>query len=163
MFRRLNIAGMAVLVILLATTFVFAQAEFPASPPADGRHKFQKPPPRRPLWQNQRLIDLLDLSTEQVSELREHEFLSRAEMIEIRAEVEQAQLQLDIAFSAETFNAEDVREAARALSEVHACQLMHEIDNRIWLHTQLTSEQMRMFKECGRKKLSDTAPHAGAR
>ena len=98
------------------------------------------------LWQNQKMVDALELSDAQVAKLREADFAMRAKAIDIHAERQRLELKLQQAFTADPLNDAQIMDLARQLADVNGQKTMQRVESRLALHKILTADQLKKLQ-----------------
>ena len=150
---RKTCAGMvAIMMVALLLAVGTIPSTAGASPWADARGRkgdmFGKGRHRTALglWQNQQMVEHLELSQEQIQKLRDADFTSREKRLELKSRLEQLRLQMDKAFSAEGADRNTVRQLAQKSAGVKGQIFVLQIEDRLTLESILTSDQVRKLK-----------------
>ncbi len=98
------------------------------------------------LWQNQQLVDQLGLSEEQVRRLRDADFASRENRLELKTRHDQLGLQMDKAFSHEASDHKAVRQLAQEMAGIKGQMFVQQIEDRLTLRTILTPDQIKKLE-----------------
>jgi len=116
----------------------------------DGHHGFGKMAgmQRGPcgMWQNQKMVNALELTDDQVVKLRDADFAMRARAIDLGAEKERLELKLQQAFTASELDEAAVMGLARQLADVKAKQTMARVETRLAAHKILTADQLKKMQ-----------------
>ena len=98
------------------------------------------------LWQNQQLIEQIELTEEQVQRLRDADFSSREKQLELRTRKDQLQLQMVKLFSHKKRHSKAVRQLAQKIADIKGQIFVHQVEDRLMLETILTSDQIMKLK-----------------
>ena len=141
--------GTAVMVFLITVCFIPAMAG--AAAPGDGRHDkgFDRPDHHGPvlgIWRNLQMVENLELTKEQVKQLREADFAFREKHLVLKAEIDRLRLQMDRAFSDDSVNDTAVLQLAKQISDVKGKLFVQNIESRLALGKLLNADQIKKMK-----------------
>lgn len=149
-------AGTGVLV-LLVTTVLFTVSIVPSAigaPPGEGSKgqwgsgKQGQRHHRTPLgvWRSQQAIEQLELTEEQVRQLRDADYSSREKRLVLKNERDQLQLQMDKAFSQDATDKKAIRQLAGKVADVQGKMFVEKTEDRLNLESILTSAQIQKLE-----------------
>ena len=141
-------AGIGVMVLLITVCFVPAMAG--AFAQRDRGKGFDgKGPHRLPLgiWRNPQMVEKLQLTDQQVDQLRDLDFNHREKQLASKAELDSLRLQMDKAFTAKNVDKAAVRQAAEKVADVKGSIFVEKIDSRLAFEEILTAEQIDTLKQ----------------
>ena len=98
------------------------------------------------IWRNPKLVQVLELSEEQVKELRDADFASRENCLELTAELDSLHLEMDKAFSENSVDRKTVLALAKQISDVKGKLFVQKIEARLTVGKILTKDQITMLK-----------------
>jgi Spy/CpxP family protein refolding chaperone len=98
------------------------------------------------IWRNPQLVQALELSDEQVGQLKEADFDYREERMSLRAELDGLRLQMDKAFSGDTADDTQVRSLAEKISVVKGKLFVQKIEARLMIAKLLNADQISKLK-----------------
>ena len=145
----------SIMVLVLAAFFMAAGA-LPAMAGASAktavwhkgpmeRHKHHSPP--LGIWQNPQMVQKLELTEAQIKRLRDADFTSREKRLELKAQLDRLDLQMEKAFSADTVDQKTVLELAGKISDVRGRLFTHRIESRLVMGKILNADQMNKLKQ----------------
>ena len=148
-----------VMVLLITANFIPAIAG--AFRPGEGRQgkEFDMKDLYRPvlgIWRDPQMIQALELSTEQVKQLRDADFAFREKFLVLRSQLDRFHLEMDKAFSGDAVDDTAVRSLAQKISDVKGEMFIQKIEARLAVGKLLKVEQFQKLKlyEMHRKKQS---------
>jgi len=117
------------------------------------------------VWNNPETVEELGLSDEQVGKLKEADFSMKENHLELRAQLNRLNLEMEKAFSEKTINDAQVLELANKMNEIRNQLFMDRVESRLKMTKILTAEQLekletlqpgpygdgRKFGKCDRK------------
>jgi len=133
----------------LSAAFLLVAA-FPRVPTASAQ-PLQVPPGR--WWQRPEVIEELGLTPDQQAKIDSVTLEHARTMIDLKATVEKAELNLRVVADAEPFNAEKVREAFRALVDARSRLEAERFEMLITVRESLNGVQWQKLKEMARERL----------
>lgn len=98
------------------------------------------------IWRNPKLVQILELSKEQVKELRDADFISRENCLELKAELDSLHLKMDKAFSEDSVDKKAVLSLAKQISDAKGKLFVQKIEARLTVGNILTKDQITMLK-----------------
>lgn len=98
------------------------------------------------IWRNPKLVQILELSEEQVKELRDTDFISRENCLGLKAELDSLHLKMDKAFSEDSVDKKAVLSLAKQISDVKGKLFIQKIEARLTVGNILTKDQITMLK-----------------
>ncbi len=108
------------------------------------RHRHHRPP--LGIWQDPGMIQKLDLSEAQVQKLRDADFASREQRLELKARLYRLELQMEKAFSDDTVDQKTILKLAEKITEVRGGLFIQNIESRLAVGKILNAEQMDKLK-----------------
>lgn len=137
--------------VLLITAFfipTFAGAFTPGDHKSD-RGFGMKRNHRSPLgiWQNQKMIQELGLTDQQIKELREADFAHREKRLQLKSKLDGLRLEMEKLFSIESVNETEVLQLAQRISDQKGKLFVQKIESRLGVRKLLTAEQLKKLKE----------------
>ena len=117
------------------------------------------------VWNNPKIVEDLGLSDEQVGKLKDADFTLKENHLELRAQIDQLNLEMEKAFSEKPINDSQVLELANKMNEIRSRLFIDRVDSRLKMTKILTEEQLeklealqagpygdgRKFGKCDRK------------
>ena len=98
------------------------------------------------IWRNPELVQILELSEEQVNELRDADFTSRENCLELKSELDGLHLKMDKAMSKATVDEKAVLLLAKQLSDVRGKLFARKIKARLAAEKILNEDQVYKLK-----------------
>lgn len=148
-------AGIGVLVLLITICFVpamagaFAQGNGERGKGFDGRGQHRSP---LGIWRNPQMVEKLQLTDQQIDQLRDLDFAHREKQQASKAELDSLRLQIDKAFTGDTVDKTAVRQTAQKIADVKGSMLVEKIDSRLALEEILTADQVDILKQMGMER-----------
>lgn len=146
-FKKTMGAGVA-LVLMAACFFPAIAGAFPAGDPmkdkVDGRKGHRRPV--LGFWRNVQLIQKLELTDEQVKQVREADFSFREKHLAVRFQLDGLRLQMDKAFSADTVDRAVVRQLAEKIADIQGQLFVLDVESRLALAEMLNKDQIDKLK-----------------
>ena len=141
--------GTGVMVLLITVCFIPAIAG--ASAPGDGRQDkgFDKKDHRQPalgIWRDPQMVKKLELTIEQVKQLRDADFVFREKHLELKAQLDSFRLQMDKAFSDDIVDNTAVLVLAEKISDVKGKMFIQKIETRLAVGKLLNADQIKKLK-----------------
>ena len=99
------------------------------------------------IWRSPQLVEKLELTDEQINQLREADFNAREKCLEARAQLDQLRLQMDKAFSQEGIDQAGVRQLSRQMAEVKGRLFIQEVESRLAVSRILDANQINMLRQ----------------
>ncbi len=139
--------GLVVLLITACLTPVIAEAFAPGY----GKHEkgFDRKDPHRPvlgIWRDPQMVQKLELTAEQVEQVRDADFTIREKKIELKAQLDSLRLQMDKAFSDDIVDDTAVLALAERISEVKGKLFIQKIEARLTFGKLLNTAQINKLK-----------------
>lgn len=143
-----------IMVLLMATAFIAvgiipAMAGTGAS--ADvwqerplGRHKHH--PPALGIWRNPQLVEELELTREQISQLRDADFTTLEKRLKLKGQLDGYRLQLDKAFSDDSVDGKAVHQLAEKIAGIKGDLFVQDVVSRLTLGEILSANQLDKLK-----------------
>ncbi|MCU0614947.1 MAG: Spy/CpxP family protein refolding chaperone [Desulfobacterales bacterium] len=94
------------------------------------------------MWDNPKVVEELGLTDEQVGELKEADLAMKENHMELRSQLNELNLEMDIAFSEKTVDDSKVIELANKISEIRNQLFMDRVESRLKMTKILTAEQL---------------------
>jgi len=94
------------------------------------------------VWNNPKTVEELGLSDEQVGKLKEADFSMKENHLELRAQLNQLNLEMEKAFSEKATNDSQVLELANKMNEIRSRLFMDRVESRLKMTKILTAEQL---------------------
>ena len=138
-------AGIRVMVLLITICFVpamagaFAQGSGERGKGFDGKGQHRSP---LGIWRNPQMIEKLQLTDQQVNQLRDLDFAHREKQQVLKAQLDSLRLQMDKAFTDESVDKATVRQTAEKMADVKGSLFVEKIDSRLALEEVLTADQV---------------------
>ena len=141
--------GTGVMVLLITVCFIPAIAG--ASAPGDGRQDkgFDNKDHRQlalGIWRDPQMVQKLELTTEQVKQLRDADFVFREKHLELKAQLDSFRLQMDKAFSDDIVDNTAVLALAEKISDVKGKMFIQKIETRLAVGKLLNADQIKKLK-----------------
>jgi len=138
-------------VMALLITVCFIPAMAGASAPGEGRQYrgFDMKGHHRPalgIWRNPQMIQKLELTENQVKQIKDTDFTFREKRLELKSQLDGLRLKMEKAFSDETVVESDVLELAQKISDVKAKLFIQDIESRLALGKVLNADQIKKLK-----------------
>lgn len=151
MRKRMNKkAGVGVMVLLITICFVPAMAGAFAQGNGESGKGFQgKGQHRSPLgiWRNSQMIEKLQLTDQQVDQLRDLDFAHREKQQALKAQLASLRLEMDKAFTEDNVDKASVHQTAEKMADVKGSMFVEKIDSRLALEEMLTADQVAKLKQ----------------
>ena len=141
--------GHFLIVLIITICLSPAMAEsFPKESPRPGMNFDQTghPPPPLGIWQNHKIVEKLELTKEQVSQLRDEDFSFREKALGLEAELGGLFLKMEKAFSDDIVDHGIVLKIAKNISDVKSKLFIQAIEERLMLEKLLNADQMEKLK-----------------
>jgi len=124
----------------------------PLAPPCPGGVQRGEPqgPHLSALWQDQQLVETIELSDDQVKALRELDFTYREDCLVVRADLEKARLALRRAFAEETLDEKAIEKTAQEIADLKGKLFVLRVRNRLDVHDLLEPKQLQELREIRR-------------
>jgi len=143
-------AGIGVMVLLITICFVPAMAgAFAQGSGERGKGFDRKGQHRSPLgiWRSPQMIEKLQLTDQQVDQLRDLDFAHREKQQALNAQLGSLRLQMDKAFTDDNVDKATVRQTAEKMADVKGSMFVEKIDSRLALEEILTTDQVDMLEQ----------------
>jgi len=143
-------AGIRVLVLLVTVCFVpamagaFAQGSGERGKGFDGKGQQRSP---LGIWRNTQMVEKLQLTDQQVDQLRDLDFAHREKQQALKAKFESLRLQMDKAFTDDNMDKASVRQTAEKMADLKGSMFVDKIDSRLALEEILTTDQIDKLKQ----------------
>lgn len=147
--------GRNIMVLVLAAFFM-AAGSLPAVAGASakaavwhkgGMEKHRHHRPALKIWQDPEMVQKLELTEAQIKKLRDADFTSREKRLELKAQLDRLDLQMEKAFSADTVDQKTVLKLAEKISDVRASLFIQRIESRLAMGKIINTEQMNKLKQ----------------
>jgi Spy/CpxP family protein refolding chaperone len=102
-------------------------------------------PPALCIWKDQQAITQLEITEEQVQQLREADFAAREKRLALKTQLSRLRLQLDKAFSQETPDKKAIRQLAEKVAGIKGQMFVQKTEERLDLGSILTTEQIKQL------------------
>jgi len=141
--------GTGVMVLLITVCFTPAIAGAFLS--GDGKHEkgFDMKDRHRPalgIWRNPQMVQKLELSVEQVKQLRDADFTFREKMLELKAQLDSLRLQMDKAFSDDIVDNTAVLSLAEKIAGLKGKMFIQKIEVRLEVGRLLSADQINKLR-----------------
>ncbi len=141
--------GTGLIVLLTAVCFIPAVAG--AFTPGGGRQEkgFGGKgihPPALGIWRNPQMVQQLEITEEQIKELRDADFTSREKRLALRAQLDGLRLHMEKAFSEDEVDPAAVRATAEGIADLKGKLYMQHIESRLALRKILTADQIKELR-----------------
>ena len=141
--------GKGVAVLLITVCFIPAIAGAFAA--GDGKHDkgFDRKDHHRSalgIWCDPQMVQKLELTTEQVKQLRDADFVFREKHLELKAQLDSFRLQMDKAFSDDIVDNTTVLALAEKISDVKGKKFIQRIETRLAVGKLLNADQIKKLK-----------------
>jgi Spy/CpxP family protein refolding chaperone len=110
----------------------------------NGGQPHPMPPP--PIWRNQKIIEALTLTQEQISTLKDADFAFREKSLELKAPLDKLHLQMEKAFSAEPVDKFAVIGLAQKMADLQGKRFIQDIEYKLTIEGVLTADQLKKLK-----------------
>lgn len=139
-------------IIFLLTALCFIPAMAGAFTPGDGRQGkgFGRDGSHRPalgIWRNPQMVQNLELTLEQVKQLRDADFTFREKRLGLKAELDRLRLQMEKAFADESVDPQAVLSTAEKIADLKGKMFMLGIESRLSLRKLLNADQIENLKQ----------------
>jgi Spy/CpxP family protein refolding chaperone len=95
------------------------------------------------IWRDQKMVENLGLSGDQVKKLTDMEYGCREKQLQIQSRIEMLQLQMDKAFSSDKVEDGEVLKLAKEISGLRGEQYVQKIESKLAVRKILTPDQMK--------------------
>mgnify|MGYP003702811113 CR=1 FL=1 len=162
--------GMIAIILLISVCFIPAIAG--AFAPEDGKQdkEFDRKDHHRPalgIWRDPQMIQELELTKEQVKQLRDADFAFREKRLALKAQLDSLRLQMDKAFSDDVVDDTALLTLAEKISDVKGKMFIQTIETRLAVGKLLNADQIKKLKlydmypkkqrrGSGKKQISDS-------
>ncbi len=141
--------GIGVMVLLITVCFIPAMAG--AFTAEDGKHDkgFDRKDRHKTalgIWRDPQMVQKLELTTEQVKQLRDADFVFHEKHLELKAQLGRFRLQMDKAFSDDIVNNTAVLALAENISDVKGKLFIQKIETRLAVGKLLNADQIKKLK-----------------
>ncbi len=144
-----KIFGSFFIVLLITICLSPAMAEsFPQKNPMPGM-KFEQTghhPPILGIWQNPKIVEKLELTKDQIKQLREEYFTFREKALGLKAGLDGLHLKMEKAFSNDIVDHEAVLKIANSIADIKGKLFINVIESRLMLGKLLNTDQMQELK-----------------
>jgi Spy/CpxP family protein refolding chaperone len=147
--QKKNAAYMAVLLIAVFLNPLSAMAFPPAmgEPMPGTRGEIHRHPmPPYDLWRNPKIVQDLQLTDEQVAEIREADFIYREKVQNLRAELDRLNLKMEKAFSMTPVDDAIITQCAKEIADQIGKIFLLNIESRLAFEKLLTPEQIKVLR-----------------
>lgn len=143
-------AGRSIMVLVMAT-LLMATGSLPAMAGGSAKtavwqkrsmERLKQYLPALGIWQNQQMVQKLELTKEQVKKLRDADFTSRERRLELKAQLDRLDLEMDKVFSAKTVDQEAVHRLARKIPDLKGDLYIQVIESCLSLGKILNADQI---------------------
>ena len=150
--------GTGVMVLLITVCFIPAMAGAFAA--GDGRQDkgFDRKDHHRPalgIWRNPQMVQEIELTTEQVKQLRDADFTFREKRLALKAQLDSLRLQIDKAFSDDIVDNTAILSLAEKISDVKGKMFVQKIEARLAVGKLLNADQIKkleLLDRCQKKQ-----------
>ena len=144
--KRIKNFGAGVIVLLITVCFIPAIAS--SSTPGDGRQDRRievkgHHQPALGIWRNPQMVQKLELTENQVKQIKDADFTFREKRLELKAQLDSFRLQMDKAFSDETVDNAAVLSTSKKISDMQGKMFVQEIESRLALGKILNADQIK--------------------
>jgi Spy/CpxP family protein refolding chaperone len=98
------------------------------------------------LWRNPELIQGLELTDEQIAQLKKADFTFREKNLNLKAQLDNLNLQMEKAFSTEPVDEAAVLQMAKEISDLRGKMFVQDIESRLACEKLLTADQLKKLK-----------------
>ncbi len=149
MNSRTKKLGAGLIVLLTALCFIPAAAG--AFTPGGGRQEkgFGGKgihPPALGLWRNPQMVQELEMTEEQIKELKDTDFTSREKHLALRAQLDGLRLHMEKAFSGDAVDPATVLATAEKIADLKGKLYLQNIESRLALRKILTADQIKELR-----------------
>jgi Spy/CpxP family protein refolding chaperone len=95
------------------------------------------------IWQNQKMVQDLGLTGDQVNKLKDMEYACREKQLQTESRIEMLQLQMDKAFSSDKVEDVEVLKLAKEISSLRGDKYVQKIESKLAVRKILTLDQMK--------------------
>ena len=140
--------GTSIIVLLISVCFIpaLAGAFAPEDGPEKGIHRKGHHRPPLGIWRNPQLVQELNLTKDQVQQLRDADFSFREKCLALKAQLDGFHLQMDKAFSAEKADNAAVLSLAQKISDIKGKLFIQDIEARLAFGKILNKDQIEKLK-----------------
>ena len=150
--------GKIAIILLISVCFIPAIAG--AFAPEDGRQDkgFARKDHHRPalgIWRDPQMVQELELTKEQVKQLRDADFAFREKRLALKAQLDGLRLQMDKAFSDDVVDDTAVLSLAEKISDVKGKMFIQKIEARLAVGKLLNADQIKkleLLDRCQKKQ-----------
>lgn len=134
-------------IIISAVAGAFSSGDaMPGIAPHPGRELQPHPMPPTALWRNQKIIEALNITEEQISKLKEADFAFRERQLELIAPLEKLQLKMEKAFTAEPVDSSAVIGLAQKMADLQGKLFIQDTEFKLTFEGLLTTDQLKKLK-----------------
>ena len=137
-------------IVLLITVWLIPATAGAFAPGEGGPHRgFDVKGHHRPalgFWRDPHMVQELELTTEQVKQVRDADFTFREKRLALESQLSSLQLQMDRAFSDDAIDDTAVLSLAKRLSDIKGKRFVQEIEARLAIGKLLNAEQIQKLK-----------------
>ena len=143
-------AGIGVMVLLITICFVpamvgaFAQGNGEKGQGVYGKRQHHSP---LGIWRNPQMVEKLQLTDQQVNQLRDLDFAHREKQQAFKAQLDSLRLQMDKAFTDDSVDKATVRQTAEKMADIKGSMFVEKIDSRLALEELLTADQVDLLEQ----------------
>ena len=99
------------------------------------------------IWRNQKLVQDLGLSDEQINKLKDMDYTHREKQMALGSQIAALQLQMDKAFSSETVDDGTVRDLAKKIAGLRGEKYVQKMESNLSVRKILTSDQIKKMDQ----------------
>jgi Spy/CpxP family protein refolding chaperone len=98
------------------------------------------------IWKNQKLVQELELTDDQIAQLKDSDFAARENQLELKAQLEGYRLEMEKAFSAEKPDENSVRQLAGKIAAAKGDLFVQKVESRLTVAKILNADQIEKLK-----------------
>lgn len=145
--EHLGTGAVAVLIAVIFTAICIIPAMAEMTPPADRWHEKGKGRHKRQgaflgMWRNPQLVQALELSENQIDQLRDADFATREKHLELKAQLDTFHLHMEKAFSDESVDENAVRQLAADIADMRGRLFVQNVESRLAAGKILSADQL---------------------
>ena len=158
MKKQLIVIGLTALMVFAVFQLAIAKEWHPGFA-GRGHQHHGPPPPNGKFWANPEIVEQLQLTERQISDLENFDFEYRGKAIAIRADLEIAHLRVNHALASDPPIEEEVMKVARTIDNLHSKMFQLDMRHQLVIRMTLLSKQWNRLQNmhpfhCGRRGAS---------
>lgn len=99
------------------------------------------------IWQNQQIVETLELTDEQVTQLKEADFAAQEKRLELKAHLDRSRLEMQKAFSDDSVDDSAVLQIAEKIADLQGELFVQNVASRLTLGKILSTDQIDKLKQ----------------